>query len=409
MYELDMAMKDMNEANRLTNHSDPYYLCCRASVHVSKHEREKAMEDIKRATHLGCDQNVEALFQRGIVLAELGRHNAALEDLMKALNLSIKPIQQSDICFRCGINEYALNNKEQAFQYFGRAISLNPFHAQAHYRLGIIQIEKGQYKDALKTLNRAHELAPQQGDILLKRAIVNQHLGKLDDATRDRKHGMELNSSSFAIITMLGNRIKKLQEEIDHTGPSTLNHLKLAVAYDGLLSQKKDFNVKMEYYKIAVIEYRAAIKTDTKYLYPQARALLALCQTKMNYLIEAHEVHLAFYNVLFKHKGAIYHWKTYLLDVKDKMESSKIEAHLDETVVNKLIHMEVNRRKKDVDEETFQNDIEDNYKNQLAFYEQMRIDLSNVLAAIAVLNLDNDSIIDNVEDTMNKLVIHSIF
>jgi hypothetical protein len=197
---------------------------------------------------------------------------------------------------------------------------------------------------------------------------------------------------------MLGNRIKKLREEIDHTGPSILNHLKLAVAYDGLLRQKKDFNVKMEYYKIAVIEYRAAIKTDTKYLYPQARALLALC-----------EVHLAFYNVLFKHKGAIYHWKTYLLDVKDKMESSKIEAHLDETAVNKLIHMEVNRRKKDVDEETFQNDIEDNYKNQLAFYEQMRIDLSNVLAAIAVLNLDNDSIIDNVEDTMNKLVIHSIF
>jgi len=174
------------------------------------------------------------------------------------------------------------------------------------------------------------------------------------------------------------------------------------MAYDGLLSQKKNFTAKMEYYKEAVVQYRVAIETDTKYLYPQAHALLALCQKKMNYLIEAHESHLEFYNVLAKHKGAIYHWKKYLLDVKDKMELNIIEPHLDENALSKLIHMELNRRKKDIDEETFQNDIEDKYKNQLAFYEQMRIDLSNILAAIAVLNLDSKNIINNVDNTMNR-------
>jgi tetratricopeptide (TPR) repeat protein len=402
MYELDAAMQDMNEANRLTNNSNPYYLCCRASVHASKYEREKAVENIETASHRGCDKNVEALFQRALVLAELGRHNAALEDFRKALTLSTKPVQQSDSCFRCGLSEYALFNKSQAFQWFERAITLHPYHAQAYYHLGMMQTEKEHYKEALKTLNRAHELAPQQGDILLERAIVNQNLNKLDDSAHDRKRGKLLNASSFAIITILGNRIKTLREEIDRTGASSRNHLELAKAYDGLLSQKKNFQVKMEFYKIAIIEYRAAIETDTKYVYPQARALLALCQKKMNNLIEAHESHLEFYNLLAKHKGAVYYWKTYLLHVKDNMEADKLEPHLDETTVSKLIHMEFNRRKKDVDEETFQNDHQDIYKNKLTFYEQMRIDLSNVLAAISVLNLDRTSIINNTEDSMNK-------
>ncbi len=402
MYELDLAMKDINEANRLTNDSNPYYLCCRASIHTSKHEREKAIEDIKRASDMGCDQDVEALFQRAIVLAELGRHNAALEDLRKALTLSTKPTQQSDICFRCGISEYTLNNKEDAFQWFSRAINLHPFHAQALYHLGIMQTEKEEYKEALKTLNQAHELAPEHGDILLERAIVNQYLGKSDDAEQDRKRGLQLNSSSFAIIAQLSERIKKLREEIDRTGASPSHHLELAMAYDGLINQKKDFQAKMDYYKIAVMEYRAAIQTDTKYLYPQARALLALCQNKMNQFMEAYEVHLEFYSILSKYKGAIYHWKAYLLDVKDKMGLGKREPYLDENGMNRLIQMELNRRKKDIDEQTFQNDLQDQYKNQLAFYEEMRIELSNILAAIALLNLDSKTIIDNVKDTTNK-------
>jgi len=402
MYELDAAMQDMNEANRLTNNNNPYYLCCRASVHVSKYEREKAVENIETASHRGCDNNIDALFQRGLVLAELGRHNAALEDFRKALTLSTKPVQESDICFRCGISEHALLNKSQAFHWFERAITLHPYHAQAYYHLGMMQTEKEHYKEALKTLNRAHELAPQDGDILLERAIVNQNLNKPDDAAHDRKHGKLLNASSSAIITMLGNRIKTIREEIDRTGVSSHTHLELAKAYDGILGHKKDYKVKMEFYKIAILEYRAAIETDTKYVYPQAHALLALCQKKMNNLIEAHESHLEFYNVFAKHKGATYYWKTYLLHVKDSMEADKLEPHLDETAVSKLIHMEVNRRKKDIDEETFQNDLQDKYKNKFAFYEQMRIDLSNVLAAISVFNLDRKSIINNTEDSMNK-------
>lgn len=395
-------MLDMNEANRLTYNRNPYYLCCRASLHVSRNERQKALEDISYATNLGCDRNVEALFQRAIVLAELGRHNAALEDLTKALAMNNKPTEQANISYRSGLSDYALNNKEQAYQWFGRAILLHPYHSQAYYHLGIMQREKGQYKEALKSLNRANELSPQQGDILLERSIVNQYLGKTDDSIHDRKRGIQLNSSPYELIKILGKRIKKVHDEIDRVSATPYTHLELATAYDGLFGIKKEIPVKNEYYKLAVIEYRATIQTDTKYLYPQAYALLALCQKKMNNLIEAHESHMKFYEILIKHRGAIYHWKKYLLDVKDKMEINQIEPHLDENSISKLIHMELNRRKRDMDLETFQNDIEDKYKNQLNFYEQMRMDLANILTAITVLNLDNKYILDNTEDTANR-------
>ncbi|CAF4262565.1 unnamed protein product, partial [Rotaria magnacalcarata] len=37
------------------------------------------------------------------------------------------------------------------------------------------------------------------------------------------------------------------------------------------------------------------------------------------------------------------------------------------------------------------------------FYERLRIDLANLLAAIALLNLDRDRIIDNIENTSNRI------
>jgi tetratricopeptide (TPR) repeat protein len=273
----------------------------------------------------------------------------------------------------------------------------------------MIQAEKGQFKDALKTLTKAHELAPYQSDILLERAIVNRHLGKLDDAAHDQKRGMQLGSSSLATVAMLEDRIKKLREEIDLKGESTKSHFELGMAFDGLLTQKKGSTAKLEYYKEAVIEYKAAIEIDQDNFYPQARALLALCQNKMNDLVESNQMHLEFYNILREHKGAIHHWTAFLEEVKEKKGSDKLDPHLDEAAVRKLIKMELNQRKMNVDVEEFENDKEDIYKNQLAFYKRLRIDLSNLLSAIALLSLDSDIIAHNLKGTPSKYIMNYIY
>ena len=402
LYELNLALADIDEANQLVGERNPYYLCCRAGVYASKHKIEKALEDLRKASNLGCDQDMKALCQRAIVLAELNRHNAALEDLKKAFALTGKPTEQADVCFRSGLSDYALNNKEQAFRWLLLAINLHPFHAEAHYHLGIMQTERKQYKEALKSLNRAHELSPHHADILSQRASVNEQLGKLDGAEQDRKRATQLNSSEAAIVTMLGKRIKKLREVIDHTETSPHSHLELAMAYDGLVSHKKHLPTRLEYYKEAVIEYGIAIETDTKNLYPQTRALIALCHQKMKNFVEAHQLHLEFYDALTEHKEALYHWKMYLVDVKDKMESGKIEPYLDHNSVSELIHMEMNRRKQNADEETLKNDTQDQNKNQLAFYRQLRVDLSNMLTAIRFFNLNHDAFIDNLKHVSHR-------
>ncbi len=137
--ELDMAFQDINEANKLTNNRNPYYLCCRASIYSSTHEYRKAEEDLKIASKMGGDQDIETLFQRAFIFSELGKHDDALRTLRKARDLSQRSTQKADIWFRCGINEYALQNREQALQSFEQAISLNPFHARVHFRIGMIR------------------------------------------------------------------------------------------------------------------------------------------------------------------------------------------------------------------------------------------------------------------------------
>jgi tetratricopeptide (TPR) repeat protein len=213
---------------------------------------------------------------------------------------------------------------------------------------------------------------------------------------------MQLGSSSLATVAMLEDRIKKLRAEIVLKGESTRSYLELGMAYDGLLNQKKGSTAKLEYYKEAVIEYKAAIKIDQENYYPQARALLALCQEKMNDFVEAHQLHLEFYDTLCEHKEAAYHWMAFLDQVKEKKELDKLEPHLDEATVHKLIEMELNRQKMNFDIEEYENDKEDIYKNRLAFYERLRIDLSNLLSAIALLSLDSDIIAHNLKGTVGK-------
>lgn len=402
MNELDMALKDVNEAVELTGGSDPYYLLCRASIHAARNERKRAFDVLDTATRLGCENDPEAIFQRANVHAELDKHTDALEDYKKALKINGKPNEKSDICYHAGLCAYQINAIPQAHQWFERSVSFNPCNAQAHYYLGLMHREKGQYKEALKNLNLAHEYSPNQGDILIERALVQQHLGNVRAAEDDEKHAKELNSSSTTLVTILTERIKRLRSEKDRTGNAARTHLELAVAYDGLISQKKDRHIQLEYYKNAVLEYRAAIKADAKHLYPQAYALLALCQRKLNNFNEAQEEHLEFYRIFSDHRGAISHWKNYLVELEDQVRTGELEPHLNETSVSQLMHMELNRRKQEMDQEALINDKEDFEKNQWKFYQQMRIDLTDLLTAISILNLESDVIIDNLEDATNK-------
>ncbi|CAF4620304.1 unnamed protein product, partial [Rotaria magnacalcarata] len=52
---------------------------------------DQALEDLEKASQVGCYKSAEALLQRAIVLTELNRHKAAIEDLKKALTLTDKP------------------------------------------------------------------------------------------------------------------------------------------------------------------------------------------------------------------------------------------------------------------------------------------------------------------------------
>ena len=385
MHKLGLAFTDIDSANKMTDNQDPYCLCCRASIYASKHDYKKAVQDLDKATEMGADHNSIALLQRAAVLIELGKYDTALPDLEKALTMSQENVQKAEIYFQRGICDYALKNKDQALHSFEQAVKMNPYHGKAYFRIGMIQAEKGKLKEALRTLDKAHELAPHQRDILLERAIINRKLGNTDDAADDVNRGMELSLSAVSTVTLLENQIKRLHEEMQRNGPSVRTHFELGMAYDGLLNQEQEPEAHAETFKQAITEYRTTIERDVNNTYPQAHALIALCYKRMDDLIAAHEWHLQFCDVLNENKEAEQHWKVYLKDINERMEAGNLAPHLDENAVRKLIHMEYNRKIRNIDEANYQNDTEDQRQNQLQFYTYLRRNLSDVLAAISFI------------------------
>lgn len=402
LFELEKALKDMNRAIELTEQSDPQYLCCRASVYVWKNDKKKAEEDLRKAAEIEYEKDFDALLQRAIVFSELDQHHAAIENLEKALQIQQDPVQVAEIFYRLGLSEYALNKKIQAMRSLEQAVTLHPFHARAYYFLGKIQAEKEHYKQALKALNRAQDLAPQQADVLQERSNVNRMLGNLDDADDDQKRAIQVKSLPMNVLLDLVERVKKLKQEVKNHSSSLPQQFELATCFDGLLNLKKRLKAKAEHYQDAVSAYRRCIELDSKYLYPQARALLVLCHQKMNAIIEAHELHMHFYDQLEECPEAIHRWKTYLVQMQDKLDTNQTQEYIDENSLSRLIQIEFNRRKKDIDEEKFRNDTEDKQQNQLAFYRRLRLDLADLLASIAVLNLDQEQIIATSQQTSNQ-------
>lgn len=396
IYELDGALKDIDEANRLVDENDAYYLCCRANLYAWKMEKSKAEDDLRKASKIMANNDSKSLLQRAATLKEFHDHYGALESLRKALEMSRNPVELSEICFQIGENETALNNQIQALRAYEQSAAMHPFHAGAYYQLSLIYREKKQYKQALKSLNRAHDLWPNDTKILLDRAEVYENLSLQKEAEDDRRRVAELRFTSNNILEDLIDEIRHLKRVTDQQ-KSPDYHFRLAKAFDGLLNQKKRLKGRTEHYQQSIESYRTTIELDKKFLLPQARALLILCHSKMQAFPQAHRLHLEFYEFLDQNEQIVDRWKKFLLDCSEQLETKEAEAFLNETTFNQLTSIETNRRKKNIDEKKLREDREDKNFNQLAFYQQMRFDLSNLLVALTTLYFNPERLISTGE------------
>lgn len=99
----------------------------------------------------------------------------------------------------------AMNELDGAIFFYKSAVFRKPDYVDAWYALGNTYAKKGAYKEALKALNKALSTDETFGDALLKKAMVLQELGRIDEAMETVNNLLELYESDEA--ETLGNHL----------------------------------------------------------------------------------------------------------------------------------------------------------------------------------------------------------
>ena len=443
MQQMKKASADIDYAVKLTPVNNPYYEYCQARVRIAmfensndpdedthhhdredenkmsmnvsekiNHSEKHTVQDEKQPNSMIKSETpnarYEKSFYKALMYSERRENRKALEQLNDAYDKAINNNQRADCLFRQGLFHYNLGEKIEAQNKFKEALKYNREHARAIFRLGMMQAADRHWEDALKSLNSAHNYAPAHIDILHERANVLEKMGKVNEAMYDRSRAMNLMQWTPTTIVVLEDRIRHLKAEILQTGDSAISHLKIGWMRQTLhkiykratCSNEKDGKTNGEpkrdnsMYEEAVKEYKAAIDIDKKHVYPEARALLTLCQEQEEDILAAHDILQDLFDLFEKFPKSVKMWKSFIQKLYDYDTSYWYEmgSPPPETSIIKLEVIEKTRQAIKTDEERFNKN-----QNLLLFYHTCRIQLSNVLVAFALAGCTGDVIKHNIQ------------
>jgi tetratricopeptide (TPR) repeat protein len=120
---------------------------------LGKHEA--AIECFDKAIEIDSKFE-EAWFNKGYALGELGKLETAIECYDKAIEIKHN---NEHAWHNKGVNLEKLGKHEAAIECYDKAIEINPNYAKSWYNKGAILEELGKHKDAQKYYDRAHKLA----------------------------------------------------------------------------------------------------------------------------------------------------------------------------------------------------------------------------------------------------------
>lgn len=119
-------------------------------------------------------QDVEAALERG-------DHDAALSAVVKLARCAP---DVAEVWFMAGLVRHRRGEQHRAERSLRRALRLDDELYDAHNRLGILLVTKGQLEEGLTHLQRAHGLAPGESSPMLHLAQALALLGRVDEAQR---------------------------------------------------------------------------------------------------------------------------------------------------------------------------------------------------------------------------------
>jgi tetratricopeptide (TPR) repeat protein len=144
----------------------------------------------------------------GMVMADLGRSEAALAILPHAIELNP---DNAELSYTYAGVLSRLDRHAEALDALDRAIDLNPEDADAHSYRGAALAALDRLEEALAAVSRAHELDPESSTIQLNRGSILAQLGRYEEAVEPFRAGLERFPDEPKIWNNLGGALINLE------------------------------------------------------------------------------------------------------------------------------------------------------------------------------------------------------
>ncbi len=124
-----------------------------------------------------------ALMNRGVLYANLGQWDNALEDYSKALK---NDPENSKANYNCGVAYANLRQWDKATAYYSRALGIDPKYKDAYYNRGVAYANLGLWDNAIADFSAAIEIDPDNmKEAYYNRGVGYATLGQWDKAIAD--------------------------------------------------------------------------------------------------------------------------------------------------------------------------------------------------------------------------------
>jgi tetratricopeptide (TPR) repeat protein len=172
-------LKSVEEAN--PNSADIHMLM--GSALADQHEYETALQEYRKS--LAIDPAREQThYLAGLALIRNGNPKDAVEELRTALKLTPSDVSAK---YHLAFSLIQIQQKEEAQTLLREVIQQHPKHADAYYELGKLQLEQGDTKGAVLSLESGIEASPDADYIHYQLAMAYRRDSRSEDAEREIK------------------------------------------------------------------------------------------------------------------------------------------------------------------------------------------------------------------------------
>jgi len=156
--------------------------------------------------------DIEALFEKGNALFDIGKYDEAIDDYDKVLDIDSTVIEA---LYNKGLALSKLGADDEAIDYFNEVLEINSTDIDGLFGKGIALYELEKYDEAIYYYDKVLEINSTHIDSLINKALIFMDTGKVQEAYSISSKLMESNPNNRYVLSLMGYISYKLEKYND--------------------------------------------------------------------------------------------------------------------------------------------------------------------------------------------------